>query len=34
MLGQRLTHLRVDDADGGFVPHVSLVSRRGRRVEP
>lgn len=32
--GQRLAHLRVDDADSGFIPHVSLVSLRGSGVEP
>lgn len=32
--GRGLAHLRVDDAHRRFVPHVSLVSLRGRRVEP
>lgn len=32
--GWGLAHLRVDDAHRRFVPHVSLVSLRGRRVEP
>lgn len=27
-------HLWVDDADGGFVPHVSLVSLCRRSIEP
>lgn len=32
--GQTLAHLRVDDADRGFIPHVSLVSLCWRGVEP
>lgn len=32
--GQRLAHLRVDDADSGFITHVSLVSLCGSGVEP
>lgn len=32
--GRPVTHLRVDDTDGGLVPHVPLVALRGRSVEP